>query len=102
MKKTNQKKEKANKQDNIGYENTKTWNDGDDRENDRVQTSDPALNKDQNPDQDPENKGDRYVDNSGGLRAESSAKTGAGDTEKGKVVKGGTVETKNKRKDRNK
>ena len=70
MEKSDQKKEKAEKQSNIGYENTKWSNDRDDLPMDRVQSTD--TGQDEGP---VENKND-----SAGLRSESGSKSMAGES----------------------
>ncbi len=59
---TSDKNSAKDKQSNIGYENTKTRNDGDEKETARVSTSEPGT--DNSP-----------TDDDAGLRSESGSKT---------------------------
>ena len=76
MKKTRQVPKKDNKQDNIGYENTKVRNSQDDQENKQVETTDTGN------EEGPKEK----KDDSAGLRSESGSKSTAG--ESGNVERG--------------
>ena len=70
MAKSHRKDKKKNVQDNMGYENTKKRNDSDDREIDRVETTETGNNEGPT-----ENE-----DDSAGLRSESGSKTRAGES----------------------
>lgn len=61
----------GDKQDNIGYENTRTRNNQDNKENDRVETTDTGKNEG------PKEK----EEDSAGLRAESGSKSKAGEAD---------------------
>lgn len=71
MQTSQRKPENSNKQDNIGYENTEIRNDQDDKEINRLQTTETGNNE--GPE---ENKND-----SAGLRSESGSKSTASESE---------------------